>query len=264
MPDWTAVTTLIAAAETPATTIGATLIAPDGTRFSHNGPRHFLAASTVKIAIMIELFRQIDAGTQSLATTQTLAATDKANGSGVLLHLHDGIALTVADLAYLMISISDNTATNLLIDRVGQDRVNATMRDLGMQNSVLGRRMIGRPVPKGDPENWATPDDYATLMATILANRAASPESCTQMLALLEKQQNARRIARHVPPATRWGSKTGSLAGAVNDVGFIDTPIGPLVAAIFVETQDPHAGEAIIGDITRAALSAAPAPAPHP
>jgi beta-lactamase class A len=155
-------------------------------------------------------------------------------------------------------SISDNAATNILIDRVGQDRVNATMRDLGMANSMLGRKMLGRPVPAGDPENWATPDDYATLMAAILADRAASPAACAQIIALLEKQQNPRRIARHLPTGTRWGSKTGSLTGAVNDVGFIDTKSGLLIVAAFcANPTDPHAGEAIIGDLARAALSGA-------
>jgi beta-lactamase class A len=258
-PDWTGVTDAIARAEHGGCVVGAAAIAPSGERFSHNGERRFLAASTVKIAIMIELFRQIDAGTQSLDHRHILMPADKAGGSGVILHMHDGIEFSVGDLAYLMISISDNTATNLLIDLVGMDRVNATMRDLGMANSMLGRRMLGRAVAPGGAENWAAPDDYAVVMAALLGNRAASASGCAQMIALLEKQQNDRRIARHLPrqDRPRWGSKTGSLPGAVNDVGFIDTPGGPLAIAVFCEQPpDPHAGEEIIGDIARAALAA--------
>ena len=118
----------------------------NGEPFTHHGvDRRFRAASTVKIPIMIELYRQIDQGQPALADPYVLRPEDHAVGSGVLLHLHDGLALTLNDLIYLMISISDNTATNILIDLAGMDRVNATMQDLDMANSTLGRTMKGRP-----------------------------------------------------------------------------------------------------------------------
>jgi beta-lactamase class A len=255
--DWTHVAETIAQAEASGAVLGVSIIAPTGERFAHNGDRRFVAASTVKIPIMIELFRQIDAGGPSLDTTHTLRAEDKTTGSGVLAHIHAGTALTLGDLAYLMMSISDNTATNILIDRVGMARVNATMRDLGMNASTLGREMRGRHVVAEEQENWAIPNEYATVMAALLDNRAASPDSCARMLALMELQQNDRRIARHLPEADRprWGSKTGSLPGVANDVGFIATDRGPLVLAVFCEMSDRHAGERMIGDIAQAALA---------
>jgi beta-lactamase class A len=83
------------------------------------------------------------------------------------------------------------------------------------------------------------------------------------MIALLEKQTNDRRIARHLPRGDarpRWGTKTGSLTGVVNDVGFIMTAAGPLILAIYCEIADPNEGEAVIGAVARAALAcAAPA-----
>ncbi len=257
--DWNRVTQAIAAAEASGCTVGAGLIAPSGARFSHRGDRRFLAASTVKLGIMIALYRRVDAGTLDLATRHILTDADKTPGSGVILHLGAGLAFSLADLAYLMMSISDNAATNMLIDAVGLEAVNACMRDLGMTGSVLGRKMRGRPVAPGSPENWAVPDDFAVLMAALFNGRAASPGSCAAMQAMLEKQQNDRRIARHLPRTNgpRWGSKTGSLAGVVNDVGFIITSSGPLCIAVFVENPpDPLAGEAIIGAIARAAFEA--------
>jgi beta-lactamase class A len=254
---WSGVTAIIAAAEQTGATIGVSVIAPDGERFSHRGDRRFVAASTVKIAILIELFRQIDAGARSLATLHRLRPEDKAPGSGIVSSLHDGIEFTLGDLAYLMMSISDNSATNILIDTVGMAPVNATMRDLGMAQSVLGRKMHGNHLRATQQENWAVPDEYAAIITTLLENRAASPESCAQMLALLESQQNDRRIARHLPrlDRPRWGSKTGSLPGVANDVGFIATPDGPLVLAVFcADLANAHDGEQIIGDIAKAAL----------
>jgi len=258
--DWTGVVEVIERAEHDGSVVGAVAIAPSGERFGHNADRRFVAASTVKIPIMIELFRHVDAGTQSLDQRHRLRAEDKTSGSGVIPHMHDGIEFTVGDLAYLMMSISDNTATNILIDRVGMDRVNATMQSLGMANSMLGRKMRGRPVLAGEQENWATPNDYAGAIAALLENRAASPKACAQMIALLEKQQNDRRIARHLPRVDRprWGSKTGSLPGVVNDVGFVMTDSGPVIISVYCEQlTDPNWGEQIIGDLSRAALASA-------
>ena len=94
----------------------------DGERFTHRDDRRFFAASTVKIAIMTELFRQVDASRLALHTLHRLRLADKATGSGVVAQLNDYLELTVGDFAYLMMSISDNSSTNILIDHVGQSR----------------------------------------------------------------------------------------------------------------------------------------------
>ena len=267
MTDWTALTAAIATAEATGALLGVATIAPNGTSFAHNATRRFTAASTVKIPIMVELFRRIDQGRDSLDHIHVLRAEDQATGGGVVKELHPGITFTVADLCYLMMAISDNSTTNILIDRVGMAETNATMQSLGMTNSVLGRPMRGRPPLDGESENWAVPGEYAGLIAALFANTAASPAACAAMIGQLEKQTNDRRIARHLPRTNRprWGSKTGSLPGVTNDVGFIMTPHGPLILSIYVEIADPIAGEAIadpiageaiIGDIARAALAA--------
>lgn len=257
--DWTALRQVINRAEQGTGVIGAAVIAPSGERLSHNGDRRFVAASCVKIPIMIELFRRIDAGEHSLADDYRLRADDRSAGSGVMRDLHEGMTFTLRDLVYLMISISDNTATNILIDLVGMDQVNATMCRLDMSRSTLGRKMRGRGRLAEEAENWATPEDYAAVTAAVLSNRAASAEACAQMIAMLEKQQNDRRIARYLSrtDAPRWGSKTGSLPGVVNDVGFIMTERGSLIISMFCEGQaDPHVAEQLIGEVSRAALDA--------
>lgn len=258
--NWKGVQDVIAKAETGGIKVGVGAISPSGERFAHNGDRQFVAASTVKIGIMIEIFRRIDAGKLTLDKLHKMTQDDKSNGSGVLLHMHAGIEVTIGDLVYLMMSISDNTATNILIDYAGMAEVNATMKSVGMANSVLGRKMRGRPVLPGENENLAVPSEYAEAIAALFANKAASADACRQMIAVLEKQQNDRRIARHLPKQDRprWGTKTGSLPNVINDVGFIMTPKGPAIVAVFVENcPDQLAGEQIIGDIARAVLSAA-------
>ena len=238
--------------------LGVSVIAPDGSTWSKAGDEAFQAASTVKIPLMVEIYRMIDRGELALDDVYTINRSDKTPGSGVILHLHSGIQLTLADILYLTMSISDNTATNYLIDLAGFAGVNATMDDLGMPNSVLARKMAGRSAENPDLENWAAPNDYARSIKAILDGTAASSSSCEAMVATLEKQQNSRRIGRNAPAGEgySWGSKTGSLDGVCNDVGFITTPEGTLIVSIFTsDIPDQITGEQIIADITAAALA---------
>ncbi|HTU56464.1 MAG TPA: serine hydrolase [Acetobacteraceae bacterium] len=257
--EWGGVAAAIARGEERGTVVGAAVIAPGGERFGHKAGRRFVAASTVKVPLMIALFRRVEAGGHSLAETYRLRNEDRAPGSGVMLHLHEGMELTVGDLVYLMISISDNTATNILIDMVGMEEVNAVMASLGMTGSTLGRKMQARAAGAGQKENWASPEDYARVIEALLKNEAASAGSCAAMVAMLEKQQNERRIARYLPKADRprWGSKTGSVPGVCNDVGFVMTGKGALIVSVFCEGEsEPYANEQVIGEISRAALEA--------
>lgn len=254
--DWSLVEDAVGSVST-GITVGVSILAPDGSRWSHNGSRKFHAASTVKVPLMVEIYRQVERGERSLDEIHVLR--DKARGSGVLLHMHEGLEVTLRDLVYLMISISDNTATNMLIRLATMDAVNQLMPELGMTGSNLDREMKGRAPDGGEAENWATPDDYVAVIRSILDGRAASRESCDQMIAMLELQQNRRRLARYLPvdDAIRWGSKTGTIPGVVNDVGFITSPAGTLVLAVYCDGLSSFVpGEKIIGDISRAAMLA--------
>jgi beta-lactamase class A len=256
MPKTQELSRIIEEAESTGGTLGVAVSSSDGWEFQHNGDRRFRSASTVKIPIMIEIFRRIDRGEITLADEFVVTAKDHSVGSGVLHFLHDGLAVTIHDLVYLMMSISDNTATNILIDMVSMDQVNALMHELGMTQSTLGRKMQGRPAEGKQAENWATPADYASLIRKLFDHDVASPESCEQMIAILEKQQNARRIGRYMPEGgVRWGSKTGSIRGVVNDVGFVTTDRGTVIVSVFCEDlPDMHVGEKVIGDIARQAV----------
>ena len=120
--------------------------------------------------------------------------------------------------------------------------------------------MRGRLALPGEQENLATPNDYTRIVKAILDGNAASPAACESMLATLEKQQNKSRIGRYVPTddTYRWGSKTGTNNGIVNDVGFVSSPNGTMIIAVYCRgVTDEVSGEQFIADITRSALQVA-------
>lgn len=242
-------------------TAGVSLIGPDGATWQHLGDRVFNPASTLKIPVMVEIYRKLDADELHLDDPWTLTDDVRVGGSGVLNQMRSGAAITLADLLYLMISISDNLATDALITFAGVEAINRTMADLGMKNSRLAGTL--REAFAGAPElGRATPNDYASAIWAILDGKAASEESCAAMTALLETQQNRRRIARYLPvpmplsEGIRWGSKTGTTRGVCNEAGFIIRPNGRLIIAVYTEQYaDTHVAEQVIGEIARAAMA---------
>lgn len=242
----------------PDVDVRCSLIAPDGERWQHKGDSQIPSASTAKIPIMIEIYRMLDRGTIHLTDRHTMTEPEHAGGSGVLRHLHVGLTLTLSDLLYLMMSISDNSATNILINLAGMNNINATMRALGMRHSVLGRPMVGRLAIEGEQENMATANDYAHLLDSLCKHQVASTQSCEAMLTLLGQQHNANRIGRHVrgKEGYEWGAKNGTNAGLVNEAGFVRGPDGTMVIAIYCQGVGNEVdGEAIISDLTRAAMT---------
>ncbi len=257
--DWSRLEEGVKANESHGSSLGVSVISPCGERWETRGDTRFPAASTVKIPIMIEIYRGIDRGDIALDDMHIVRPADQAPGSGVLQYMHAGLQLPLGDLLYLMMSISDNTATNMLIDVAGMDPINATMRDLGMVGSNLGRPMRGRLAVEGEQENLATPNDYTTVVKAILDEQAASPAACQAMITTLTLQQNHRRIGRYVPKseAYRWGTKTGSNTGITNDVGFVQSPAGPMLIALYSQhSGDAVASEIVLSDIAKAAMQA--------
>lgn len=257
--DWEILETTVLEMESQGN-LGVHIIGPEGETWGHRESEQFPAASTVKIGIMVEIYRQLERGDLQLDQIHTLKDAEKTDGSGVLRHLHEGLEVTIEDLLYLMMAISDNTATNLLINYGDKDDINATMLDIGMGSSRLNRPMLGRLAREGDPpENLAAAKDYTRAIQAILNGDAASSKSCEAMVETLEKQQNSRRIGRFVPDEEgyRWGSKTGSLSGVTNDVGFVSGPNGTMVIAVFgCDLSDNYTGEQMIADITRLGMEA--------
>jgi beta-lactamase class A len=213
----------------------------------------FPTASAIKTAVMVEVFHQIAAG--RIRKDQLLTLTDevKVGGSGVLHSLRAGGQHSVADLVFLMIALSDNTATNMLVALVGTRAVVDRMVAYGLPQTRLYRPTFRGGHPDVFPEEErefglgsSTPREMARLMETIARGKAVSREASEEMMAILGKQQNHDLIPRLLPLDDKltYAGKSGQddekladaagVKGAVRvDSGIVTTPGGRYVVAIF-------------------------------
>jgi beta-lactamase class A len=212
----------------------------------------FSAASTIKVAILAAVARAVDAGHLSFETKVPVRAVDVVPGSGVVGHMESDLALTIADHAYLMISISDNTTSNILIDQVGIEAVQGICREFATEGTMLGRKFFGRAAKGKEIENTVTSRGLATLLKNIVTGQVASEGMTGWMKDLLGKQQHRARLARSLGWDTEpwYGGKTGTITGVTNDCAIFCGPGGTVVTAIVsADVPDIYIMESWMGDI---------------
>lgn len=219
--------------------------------FSFNDEVRVGSASTIKVPILLEALRQARDGQLSLDTDYAVAAERRCDGSGVLAHLHDGLVVTIRDLLTLMIIVSDNTATNILIDIVGVDNVNSTLRALGFTGTTLMRRMYDWDAIARGRDNFVVAREMADLLARIARHNALGGEWDELILTIMGKQLFQDELGLLLPDEV-LANKTGQVDGVVNDCGIVTTDRFRYAIAVF--TQDaPCPGEAkvTIGRISK-------------
>jgi beta-lactamase class A len=165
--------------------------------------------------------------------------------------------LTLEDLARLMIVVSDNTATNLLIDRIGTAVVNDFMVGLGYEQTRLGRRMYDFAARDRGLENRCAAIEMTDLLFRLEQRRLTSPAASEAMLAIMKRQAHTNKIPRHLPPDTPVANKTGEITAVSHDVGLIYAPGGPIALSVLTEgARDRVAAEDAIGRVARAVYDA--------
>ena len=218
------------------------------------------SVSVVKLAILLDAARQIHNGSATLDERLPLTAGNRVGGSGILGGLTSPPSLSVADLLLLMTALSDNTATNTLLDRFPIDEVNQTIAAAGLSQTHLYRKVFLPASQPQSPEDalWGlgrtTPHEAAMLMedlATCHISFDGAPASdsdgslCSLLLGMLRQQQDRNSLPRLLDPLDRCqcgtpiANKTGSLDQVRNDVALVATPRGPLIIAAFTwENED--------------------------
>ena len=184
-----------------------------------NSDTPFPTASTIKTAVMVEAYHQAAEGKLPLGARIRLRESDKVGGSGVLNGMAEGLELKVLDLIHLMITLSDNTATNMLVTRLGAKQIDDRLTHYGLRQTKIFRPTFrdGRPdvFPELEREfglGMTTPREMAKLMALIAEGRAVSTEASAKMLATLRCQQDRAMIPRFLPQdgSIDVGNKTGT------------------------------------------------------
>src|SRR6476646_11779117 len=151
-----------------------------GDRFAHLERETFPTASTIKLALVYELFKQADEGKIRLDETMRLDRSKAVGGTGVLVELGTP-TLSIQDYATLMVTLSDNTATNVLIDRLGMDNVEKRMQALGLGGTKLRRHMMDTAAARRGDENVSTPDELVRLLQAMNGAHGGSGESAFAM-----------------------------------------------------------------------------------
>ena len=202
--------------------------------FSYNGDTSFPTASSIKIPILIQMFRDEEAGRFHFSDKVTLGAKDNAGGSVGPLQdaLNKGpVTLTVAELVQYMIEYSDNSATNKCIEMAGMDRINQLIEGFGLQHTHLRRKMMDVAAAAHGNENIGSPLDLSRLLQLIYEGKAADADSCKRMIALLKKPVDAY-MRSFIPENIELASKPGDLDGAKCEAGIVFLPKRPFIVTV--------------------------------
>ncbi len=211
-------------------------------------------ASSIKVAVLVELLRQAQAGKVRLEDRVEIKKAQFAGGSGVLQDFGDGTsAVSVRDLAALMIVVSDNTATNLLIERVGQTQVNTTMQSLGFERTRLLRKMIQPEDEKRGVENVSTAREMARLYEQLYRGKLLEPAYTELAMELLKNEKyEPTPIGRGLPAGVALASKPGSLGGVRCESGIVLLEGHPYVLSVMTTyAADDAAAERAITEVSR-------------
>jgi beta-lactamase class A len=215
-----------------------------GETYTLNGDEPMPTASLIKFPLMLEIYLQVMEGKLKLTDMVTLTEKDKVPGSGILTyHFSEGATFPVKDAVRLMIAFSDNTATNLILDRIGIASTNKRMEAWGCPNTKINAKVFLRETTSIAPERSkkfglgsTTAKEIVTLLEKVHQGKVVSPEVCNTMLEHLKNAQDKDCFPRFLPPKTVVAHKTGAVVGVRTDGGIIYTPGGPV--AVCVLTAD--------------------------
>lgn len=212
-----------------------------------NADETFPTASTIKIAILAELFHQAQQGKLNLNEIYTLKSSDLVGGSGIASALSpDKTKLTLRDVAALMISVSDNSMTNVLIDRIGMDNVNLLLDSVSLTHIRLRRKMMDLKAAAEGRENVATPHEIALLLEALYKEKVLNKQFAEDFFNLLSVHKESY-IPRYLPEDLRIANKPGELEGVRNDCGLVFTGKRPYILCVMSTyvRREQDAGDAI-------------------
>ena len=219
--------------------------------------RVFPAASSIKLAILLELYRQDQEaraeakGKTRLEDIYTFDPKDLVEDSQIMAGLTAGVTrVTNRDLAQFMVAVSDNAAANILIDRVGMQNVNATLQSLGLTKTMLRRKMMDITAARRGDENVATPQEMVRLLEAIHKEKALDKQATADFIKQLSTRKKDSHLTDFLPESVQVANKPGELEAVRNDSGIIYAPNRPFAISVMTAyDRDEKAAERAISEV---------------
>ena len=229
----------------------------DGRILLRNADRVFPTASSIKIAVLLELYRQDQEarsgakGKARLNDIYTFDPKDLVEDSQIMAGLTPGVTrVTNCDLAQFVVAVSDNAATNVLIDRVGMQNVNATLRSLGLTKTMLRRKMIDVAAARRGDENVSTPQEMTRLLEMIYKGKALNKEGADELIKQLKTLKKDSYLSYELPADAELADKPGTLDGVRTDSGIVFSRNRPFAISVMTAyDRDEKAAERAIGEV---------------
>lgn len=218
---------------------------PSGETFFHQPDEIMPTASLIKFPVLIETYLQADEGKLSLRDEVTLRERDKVPGSGLLsVHFSDGAKFPLRDAVRLMTSVSDNTATNLVLDRVGLKAVNDRMAGWGLKETRINAQVFRGSTTSIDKARTTkyglgstTAREMVTLWEILLVGDKVRPPLQACILGHLRANDDTSKFGRLLPAGARLAHKDGAVTAARTDAGVIQTPGGPVIVVVLTDNN---------------------------
>ena len=224
-----------------------------GEHFGYNEQEPMCAASVIKLTVMAELFRQVEAGQVSREQKLVVADENRVPICGVLTLMHSGMEVTPMDLCWLMITISDNMATNMLIDLLGVDNIQENIRRLGLEGVSISRKLFEKRPGFREKTNYVSAAGIGKLLEMIYRGELVSREASREMMEMLLAQQCTNKMPLLLPGEGVAAHKTGEDDTITHDTGIVFAK-EPFVACFCngqLEMGTEGRMNILIGQITR-------------
>ncbi len=226
----------------------------DGHKYLLHGNDVFAQASSIKICVLAELYRQAQQGKLKLTDLYTVNSSDLVPDSDIMGGLTPGVTrITLRDLATMMVAVSDNSATNVLIDRVGMENVNSFLDSLGLPHTRLRRKMMDIKAAAEGRENISTPAEMMSLLEAIYRGKVLNKEMTDDFFKMLSTHKDSW-IPRPLPDDLKIANKPGALEGVRNDSGVVFVEKRPYIICVMTTyLRREREGEEAISNISLAA-----------